>query len=300
MDHRRAALWLRNASGLFSVAVRPWLRDVARTYAEWTAVANGSELDRSSKVEDKPAEWNGAYFNLLANCLPGMEPRDVDELALIPITSLPDESFFDAVTSFLRSVDKAHFDDRSLQAPEAVRIRSLLADRLMNSSGWHRLGADESLSIERHIGPAIAAFFLNDYNGFQPPRCYLPPAVVGLLNPFLPVLEQLVRSGPHFFVALVALNLIEVSPRRVHLEFIVTAAESWLAKHPENSGFWVEQGIGARFCALIDAIQGEQSPFLDHEPLLRDRVYGVLSILVGLGVAEAARLEQMLTTDADE
>lgn len=302
VDHQGAALWLRNASGLLDISVRPWLRGVARIYAEWTAVANGSELDRSSKVEDKPAEWNGAYFDLLASCLPGMEPSDVDELALIPITSLPDESFFDAVTSFLRSADKVHFDDRGLQAPEAVRIRSLLADRLMNSSGWRRLGVDQSLSIEHHIGPAVAAFFLNDYNWFRPSRCYcyLPPAVVGLLNPFLPVLEQLVRNGPHLFVALVALNLIEVSPRRVHLEFIVTAAESWLANHPDSGEFWVDQGIGARFCALIDAIRGEQSPFLESESSLRGRIYGVLSILVGLGVAEAARLEQTLTTDADE
>ena len=224
----------------------------------------------------------------------------MDELALMPIISLPDEAFFDAVTSFLRSVDKVHLDHRGLQAPEAVRIRSLLADRLMTSSGWRWLGADESLSIERHIGPAIAAFFLNDYNGFQPPRCYLPPAVVGLQNPFLPVLVELVKSGPHFFVALVALNLIEVSPRRVHLEFIVTAAESWLANHPDNSGFWVEQGIGTRLCALIDAIRGEQAPFLEPKPSLRDRTYRVLSTLVGLGVAEAARLEQTLATDADE
>ena len=300
VDHRGAALWLRNASGLLDVSVRPWMRDVARIYAEWTAIANGSELSSSSKVEDSPLEWNGAYFNLLANCLPGMEPGDVDEFALMPIISLPDEAFFDAVTSFLRSVDKVHFDDRGLQAPEAVRIRSVLAGRLMNSSGWRWLGADQSLSIERHIGPAVAAFFLNDYDWFRPPRCYLPPAVVGLLNPFLPVLEQLVRNGPHFFVALVALNLIEVSPKRVHLEFIVTAAESWLANHPDNGEFWVEQGIGARFCALIDAIRGEQSPFLEPESSLRGRIYGVLSVLVGLGVAEAARLEQTLTRDVDE
>ena len=229
-----------------------------------------------------------------------MEPREVDELALIPIISLPDEAFFDAVTSFLRSVDKVHFDDRGLQGPEAVRIRALLADRLMTSSGWRWLGAEESLSIERHIGPAIAAFFLNDYYGFGSPRCYLPPTAVSLLSPFIPVLEQLVKSGPHFFVALVTLNLIEVSPKRAHLEFIVTAAESWLANHPDSSEFWVEQGTGVRLCALIDAIRGEQSPFLESEPSLQERVYTILSTLVRLGVAEAARLEQTLATDAGE
>ena len=214
VDHRGAALWLRNASGLLDVSVRSWLRDVARVYGKWTAFANGSELSRNSSVENAPTEWNEAYFGLLAICLPGMEPREVDALALIPIISLPDEAFFDAVASFLRSVDKVHFGDCGLQAPEAVRIRALLADRLMNSSGWRRLYADESPSIERHIGPAIAAFFLNDYYGFGSPRCYLPPTVIGLLNPFIPVLERLVKSGPHFFVALVALNLIEVFPKR--------------------------------------------------------------------------------------
>ena len=300
VDHRGAALWLRNASGLLDVSVRPWLRDVARVYGEWTAFANGSELSRNSSVENAPTEWNEAYFGLLAICLPGMEPREVDALTLIPIISLPDEAFFDAVASFLRSVDKVHFGDRGLQAPEAVRIRALLADRLMNSSGWRRLYADESPSIERHIGPAIAAFFLNDYYGFGSPRCYLPPTVIGLLNPFIPVLEQLVKSGPHFFVALVAFNLIEVSPKRAHLEFIVTAAESWLANYPDSSEFWVEQGIGVRLCVLIDAIRGERSPFLEAEPSLRDRVYRILSTLVGLGVAEAARLEQTLATGAGE
>ena len=119
----------------------------------------------------------------------------------------------------------------------------------------------------------------------------LTPAIAGATIP---------ASRAWQFACFVAFNLIEVFPKRVHLEFIVTVAESWLASHPDNSGFWMEQGIGTQLCALIDAIRGEQSPFLEAAPSLRDRVHRVLSILVGLGVAEAARLEQTSATDADE
>ena len=84
------------------------------------------------------------------------------------------------------------------------------------------------------------------------------------------------------------------------MEFIVTAAESWLANHPDNGEFRVEHGIEVSLCALVDAIRGEQSPFLESESSLRGRGRRVLSILVGLGVAEAARLEQTLATDANE
>ena len=296
VDHRGAASWLRNASGLFDVSARPWLLGVARNYAEWTSVANGSELERDDQVDGIPAEWNVAYFDLLANCLLGMEFREIDRLALMPITSLPDEVFFDVVACFLRSVDEVYFGGGDLQASEAVRIRAVLADRLTSSGGWRQLRHKKSTSIEVHIGPAIAIFFLNDYSIFQPPRCYLMPPGIGRLDPFIPNLKRLTDSAPCFFVACCVLNLVEVSPRPTHLEFIATAVEAWLANHPDDSEFWVDYGIGRRLCALIDDIRGQQPPLLSQDRSLRDRVDAILSALVGLGVAEATSLEQVLQT----
>ena len=176
----------------------PWLLGAARAYAAWTSVANGSGLESDDQVDGIPAEWNGVYFDLLANCLPGMDSRDIDKLALTTITSLPDEVFFDVVAYFLRSVDEVYYGDGDLQASEAVRIRSVLADRLTSSSGWCRLRHEKSTSIEVHIGPAIAAFFFNDYSRFQPPKCYLMPPGIDRLDPFIPVLERLADSGPCF------------------------------------------------------------------------------------------------------
>ena len=296
VDHRGAAAWLHSASGLFDVSVRPWLLGAAQAYAAWTSVANGSGLERDDQVDGIPAEWNGAYFDLLANCLPGMDSRDIDKLALTTITSLPDEVFFDAVAYFLRSVDEVYYGDGDLQAAEAVRIRSVLADRLTSSSGWRRLRHEKSMSIEVHIGPAIAAFFLSGHSLFQPPRCYLMPPGIDRLDPFIPVLQRLADSGPCFFVACCVLNLVEVSPKPAHLAFVVTAAEAWLANHPENSEFWVDYGIGRRLCAVMEKNRDQQPLILDRDRPLRDRVEAILSALVGLGVAEATNLEQVLQT----
>ena len=55
---------------------RPWLRDLARSYAEWTAVANGRNLKPRDRVEWKPSDWNVAYFNLVVRCLPGLAEEE--------------------------------------------------------------------------------------------------------------------------------------------------------------------------------------------------------------------------------
>lgn len=293
-DHRGAALWLRNTFGIIDLAERPWLGDVVRTYASWTVAANGAWLDEDEEIVNPPLEWNDAYFDLLAYCLPGLSSPEADELALAPINSLPDEPFFGVVTRFLRSVDAVYFNDYGLQEAEAVRIRSALARRLMASGSWRQLRGKRSPSIEMHIGPAIAVFFLNDYFLNPPPKCYLPPKIIDRLDPFIPVLKELVESGPCLFVALVTLNLLEVSPNPAHLQFIVAAAQTWLASYPDDSEFWIDQAIGQRVCALIDGIRLQEQAVLDSERALRRDIDVLLAALVRVGVAEANRLETAL------
>ena len=102
-DHQAAALWLGNTISLADINKRPWLHDVARAYTQWTATAKGAGLAQDEEIAHPPAEWNYAYFDLLAHCLAGLESQELDDIALTPITSLPDEPFFDVVTHFLRS-----------------------------------------------------------------------------------------------------------------------------------------------------------------------------------------------------
>ena len=172
-DHQAAALWLRNTGGLVDLVQRPWLREIVCTYGHWTAEANGAGLEAYEEIDHPPREWNNAYFDLMAYCLPGLEWPEIEHIAIALISSLPDEPFFDVVTRFLRSLDAVYFNDRGLEEPIVINIRSALANRLMASRGWKRLGGSRDASIEMHLGPAVAVFFFNDYDFAQPAKCYL-------------------------------------------------------------------------------------------------------------------------------
>jgi hypothetical protein len=109
-DHQSAALWVGSASILFDVVKRLWLRDIIHAYSTWTYAANGSELEENDDVDHPPCEWNDVYFKLLASCLPGLTSQEADKIAIAHITSLPGESFCDAMTTFLRNVDAVYFN----------------------------------------------------------------------------------------------------------------------------------------------------------------------------------------------
>ena len=299
VDEGSAALWLRSVSSLFDLQARPWLLDVAQSYAEWTAAANGSQLEARDRIKKAPWEWNAAYYDLVARCLPGLEAESIDRLALDPIRSLPDQSFFGVVSQFLRSVDEVYFCMDGFRESEAVRVRTALAERLSGSPDWKWAARDPSASIEVNLGTAIAALFFNTWNRMPLSSCYLSPPSIARIGPFLPILERLAAEGPGGFMASLLLDLVEVSPKPEHLSFIVTTSEAWLAAHPRDTGFWIDIGTAGRFCAVIDTVR-DQEPFSRWDPALRDRVSSILSGLVGIGVPEAAQLEKNLAAAAED
>lgn len=299
-DHQAAAVWLTQCRSLVDMVRRPWFREIVRTYASWTAQANGAGLDATDDVEHPPREWNHAYFDLLARCLPGLSLPEVEQLVLDPIGLLPDTSFHDVLPSFMRSGNIVYFNDRALEESVAVGIHSKVAGRLMASAGWKRLRGQRGSSIETHIGPAIAVVFFNDYGIGQPPRCYLPPVCIDRLPPFISVLEKLVESGPSLFVALVTLNLLEVSLRSTHLPLIVTAAKAWMRSYPQDTEFWVDYGIGRRFCLWLDQIHQAEPARLKNDMAVGSDVDQLLAALVGLGVPEARRLEEALARVSED
>lgn len=180
-----------------------------------------------------------------------------------------------------------------------MSIRSTLATRLMASRGWTWQQRSRSASIETHIGPAIAVLFFNDYGFAQPANCYLPPGCIDRLAPFLPVLEQLVQSGPSHFVASVTLNLLEVSPRSAHLPFMVAAVQAWLGSYPDDSEFWVAHGFGRRACVWFEEIGRQEPALFVNNRAMRLDLDRLLAALVSLGVAEARRLEEALASGSE-
>ncbi len=149
-DHQVAALWLGKAANIFDVAQRPWLRDLARAYLTWTAIANGPDLDKDDHPDRIPHGWNHAYFNLLARCLPGLTIPQIDSFALGMILALPGEAFLDVMTIFIRCVDKVYFNGTASMTPRlcifARRWRAV-SWRYDNGSGSAATAQTESRRI---------------------------------------------------------------------------------------------------------------------------------------------------------
>ena len=297
IDHQAASLWLRNAMVLLNSIIRPWFLDIVRRYSVWTAKANGAGLEWHEEVYNGHDEWNSAYYRLVANCLSSLELSDIQGLILSKIITLPDESFYDVISVFIRSVDAIYFSDRGLQEEKAIAIREALAERMISSNGWKHLVQSRSSSIEHHIGPAIGVLFFNDYYMAQSPKCYLNPDVIERTTPFLPIFQKLVENGPSIFVAIITLNFLEVSPKSEHLPLIVSAAKAWLVKYPDDSGFWLDYHIGARTCRLIELICNENPSLLQTEDELKMDIYHLLAAFVKLGVAHASDLERSIGVD---
>jgi hypothetical protein len=293
-DHQAAALWLRKAVRILDVLKRPWLRDLVNTYANWTAVASGSGMEADDDPDRIPDEWNRAYFDLLARCLPGLTVPEIDDIALNLILNLPGEAFLDVMTIFLRSVDNVYFNGTALGDSEAVHIRMTLARRLITSRQWEWQRRDLSDSITTHLGPAIATLAFNDFGHFQPAKSYLFEKGIDRLPPFLPLLSELAKGGPFLFVATVLLNLLEVSPRPAHLGLICAAAQEWMAAHSDSREFWVGHAIGRRVCSVLSAILAlDPKRFATDQPARRE-IDALLGKLIRLGVAEGHGLEEAL------
>jgi hypothetical protein len=294
VDHQAAALWLGGAASLFDVAKRPWLRDIIKTYGAWTHLANGSELEEYEDPDRGPTDWNDVFFKLLAYSLPGMSSEDIDEMALAPITKLPDRSAFDVMRSFLRDVDGVYFNEHVFADAQAVHVRSLLAKKIMTTRVWERHVRDRSTSTEIHFGPAIAALLFNVYWSVQPPKCYLYPKGIDRMDPFLPLLKEIAEGGQFFLAVICLLNLLEVAPRATHLPVIVAAGKSWLSAFPGDRCFWIEQGTGRRVCSVMQSIFSLDPNLFGLTAALRKEIDALLERLVQMGVPEARRLEESL------
>jgi hypothetical protein len=114
------------------------------------------------------------------------------------------------------------------------------------------------------------------------------------VDPFLATLKDLAEGGTFLLAAMVLLNLLEVQPRTTHLPLIVVASKSWLAAFPDDKAFWIDQGVGRRLCALIDAVLALDPRLFASDQASRRDIDRLLENLVRLGIAEAYQLEDKL------
>ena len=295
VNHQAAALWLRQVRVLSHDDTRPWLSEIVKAYMPWTALANGADLDNGDETDHPPSEWNDMFFAAVARCVVGLSTPEATELAVRHIVALPDRNFYDVLLDFLRSIDAVYFEGDSIPTQVAVDIRSALADHMLTTRGWERLSRSRDLSIEMHIGPAIAVLFFNDHMYGQGSKCYLFEKGVERVGPFLPILGKLVSKGPSPFVALLLLNLLEVAPRAEQLDLLVGAGSVWIEAYPDFRQLWIDHGVGRRWCLLMEAIRAHSPTSFSNSAPLRPAIDTLVASLIALGVPEATRLEEELS-----
>lgn len=286
-----AALWLKQLSGT-PVDGLPWLSEMVEAYMPWTMTANGAEMTDGGEASDAPGEWNQVFFDFLARTLPHDDLQKT--LALISsMFKLGDQNFFDLTSIFTRALDENYFGDaRRPSTAVAVAIREALADHLITTWGWRRAQGKKDSFNERYLSMAVAGMFFNNRSIMAPSNCYLKALHIDRLGDFLPVLQKLVAAGPSYKVAEVLLNLLAVSPRTEHLPLLALACRRWLEAFAGFPIFWVDFGMGDRWCKVVRAaVDSDNSPF---DPTLSADLTHLVAELVALGVAEAPRLETAL------
>jgi len=291
-SYNGAAEWLKAIEELFDTTACPWLWQFLAAYQTWTIIANGAGIDKDEQVDGTPEVWNQVYFELLA----GLSARSADEVGeLVPahFGEMPDEPLFKNLAIFLKSADLLFFNQNALSSEVAVLTRTLVGGLLQSTRGWKRMQRDRNDSVEMHIAEVVSTYFFNDAgNILAPTKCYLLPAAIPRITPFLDPLLALALDCRSPRIGAVALNLMEVSPRSEHLSFLIGLGSAWLSTYQDGVQFWIEFHFGKRISSLFETILitgvRNLSP-ADIEAL--DRLLGHL---VKLGIPEALRAEDLL------
>ena len=211
----------------------------------------------------------------------------------------PTSSFFDIASELVPAIDGVYFNGLSLDLGTTLRLRTLLANRLIQTAGWQRERDRSELSVEMLIGPVIAALCFNHYSPFSGASCYLLARGIDQVDPFLSELARLIEEGPVPFSGLLTMNLLEVSPSPAHLQFLLSSALTWLQRQPTNTQLWVDSGLGARVAKWLEGVYGIDTTLRLAAHPLRPQVDDILARLVQIGVAQAHRLEALLATTCE-
>lgn len=288
INSQAAAQWLAMVNSASKGAIE-WGQEVVTAYLDWTMRMNGLGLPVETEIDRDPAEWNLQFFVLFAERIID-EPADLFEADLALVTSLPDEPFGDVAQTLVRAIDVLYFNDPARAPDRPVLLRTNMAERLITSQKWQYADDPARPRVDSASAGIVATMLVNSHNPFSGTFSYLPAALSDRLDPILDPIRPMLPGGPTLFVAICVMNLLMVTPRARHLEFLLDAAETWFERAP-SSAFWAAGGIGKRVVDWFETAIIELPTIVAPSHLARDRIDRLFGNLVRVGVAEAHELE---------
>jgi hypothetical protein len=292
-SYHAAAEWLKAAKALFDTAADPWLRHFLAFYRTWTVIANGAGVDKSEQIDGTPEAWNEVYFQLVAASLTDLPLAEVEARILAYFAEMPDEPLFKNLKTFLEAIDRSFFNRNALSPEVAVLVRTLTGSLLQSTRGWEWLQKDRTDSVEMHIADVVSTYYFNNSGSFlAPSKCYLLPAAIPRITPFLKPLLTLALDCHSPRIGAVALNLIEVSPTAEHLSFLIALGSTWVSTYQGGVQFWIEFQFGTRISSLFETIL--IAGVRDLSPADTEALDQLLGHLVKLGIPDALRAEDLL------
>jgi hypothetical protein len=219
------------------------------------------------------------------------------ERHLQPIIELPDRPFCDVIDTLVHAADVRYFNDRDRPADRACELRRRLVARTIQLARWARDHCPGDLRIGFDTGPAIAKLLMNIYNPFSSTESYLVPAVIDRFDPLLDTLRPLLPGGPTPFVVMCTMNSLSVAPTARHLDFLLSAVETWLDVVRDDPSMWHLLGIGRKVAQWFDKVAAEDISLLRRDHPERLRIDAVLGRLVSLGVSEAHEIERRIAAE---
>ncbi len=166
--------------------------------------------------------------------------------------------------------------------------------RTLGLRRWRHGPRPGDLSIDFHTGGIAAKLLMNTHDTFRGTKSYLVPTVFDRVDPLLETVRPMMSNGPTQFVALCTMNTLLVAPCARHLNFLLSAVDTWIESLPLDRAMWIELGIGRKVIAWFDAVVVEQPAILGRSQPLRDRIERIVGQLIALGVAEAHELEKRM------
>lgn len=293
-NSQQAARWLRLLSstpGDFP----SWRSEFVDTYANWSARLNGLGLASDSDGGNRQTEWNASFYLIVAVEL--LESgKDRFNGLLADILGLPDRAFGDVVKTITRSADVAYFNNSTYEPSRSVELRSQLIDRALSVKGMRSDRNTGDLSIGYDIGGLVSNLLMNDFDPYGGSTSYLVPSVFDRLDPLLDTWRPLLTHGPNNFVAHCVMNVLLVSPKAEHIEFMLDCVEIWLNRTGDNSAIWVQGGMGRKVMQWFDQVDSEAPECFRPGSKHSSRINSVLSELTALGVPEAHDLAARLAS----